>query len=424
MSEKVTHITLAVQALTAQLLGVPAYDHRQDSHRAVALAIAERDAEIAQLRSERENWRVSSICREAVAQREATESIHAELHTASRNLLASLDSEGTWSGVNIGTLRTVLAKTPAEVAKRLPWLEQQHAALVRRSIAIQEVLNRMEIVTGTPEDGVEVMATELAQLRRWKSEALEVEAQWNVQEVGRLLDMPLGVSIQPRIADGIRTLVARIIRLVKAGEAGREFVLANWPSAYHHPGVMPFFSEWQAAVNDTLNPRTGVWPESGASLDHDAEKWRAWFISEVGTDDVATILAWKAELAKLKAFYRDILCAFGDDRVVSRLGLLRTENHDLKQRELVGAVAYHELDEKYQAAKREIAKAMDTLDQYGRTHPDLPSAVAALMQHYTDAHLTLSWLETACDFSIKPKRGGLFLNCPNLVELCRAERQH
>lgn len=366
MSQHVVHITLTVQSLTAQLLGAPAYDHKQDAHRAVALALAERDGVIDQLRDTEKALRINAevqgayaraVCDEraaAIARAETAEALVVELREALRLLYDAVEydrdpREGTSPSVTpsspLGIARRALTKTPADMGKRLYQMEaklrtatdalathgyldsspelgdnlvaniaKMGAELARlRVVEIEAtrdgktIVRQQATIEGKTSEIIALRAR-VAELETWKREQLAVEASWDVQEVGRLLDIRPGINIRPRIAAGIR--------------------------------------------------------------------------------------------------------------------LLRAQNTDLENREIVGSIAYHELDEKYQAAKAAIAKAMDTLDSYGRTHPDLPSAVAALMQHYTDAHLTLSWLETACDVRIQPKRGGLFLNCPNLVELCRAERQH
>lgn len=46
-------------------------------------------------------------------------------------------------------------------------------------------------------------------LAGWKSEAMEVEAQWNCQAIGKLLDVKLGDHIRPNIEPGIRKLISQ-----------------------------------------------------------------------------------------------------------------------------------------------------------------------------------------------------------------------
>lgn len=50
-------------------------------------------------------------------------------------------------------------------------------------------------------------------LRAWKNEALAVEREWDVQEVGRLLGLSIGTSIRAGIAPGILRLQAKIAEL-------------------------------------------------------------------------------------------------------------------------------------------------------------------------------------------------------------------
>jgi hypothetical protein len=52
------------------------------------------------------------------------------------------------------------------------------------------------------------LAAENEELRRWKTEQLEVESSWNVQSVGKLINCPPGVNIRPRIEDFIRHCIA------------------------------------------------------------------------------------------------------------------------------------------------------------------------------------------------------------------------
>lgn len=54
-------------------------------------------------------------------------------------------------------------------------------------------------------------------LARWKAEALAVESEWDPQEVGKLLELPLGASIRPRIAPCIHIFKTALERIVKDG---------------------------------------------------------------------------------------------------------------------------------------------------------------------------------------------------------------
>ena len=82
-----------------------------------------------------------------------------------------------------------------------------------------------------------------------------------------------------------------------------------------------------------LYHRVTIQGDLGSSIPHPDTAWRKWFISEVGTDDVAVILDWRS---KAREHF-----------------LLTTQNGDLKNREIVAAVAYHELDEKHRALLHE-----------------------------------------------------------------------
>lgn len=57
------------------------------------------------------------------------------------------------------------------------------------------------------------LAAEVADLRRWKDEALQVELSWDVQAVGIELNMPLGANIVKGILPEIQKLKARIASL-------------------------------------------------------------------------------------------------------------------------------------------------------------------------------------------------------------------
>jgi hypothetical protein len=50
------------------------------------------------------------------------------------------------------------------------------------------------------------MDAEIAALRRWKAEQLAVEAEWNEQEVGKLLNLPLGTAVRPAIQPAIEAM--------------------------------------------------------------------------------------------------------------------------------------------------------------------------------------------------------------------------
>jgi hypothetical protein len=57
------------------------------------------------------------------------------------------------------------------------------------------------------------LATEVDELRRWKEEALLVESLWDVQAVGKELNLPLGAMIPKHILPEIKKLKARIEQL-------------------------------------------------------------------------------------------------------------------------------------------------------------------------------------------------------------------
>lgn len=53
---------------------------------------------------------------------------------------------------------------------------------------------------------------ELAELREWKRQQLEVENQWDCQKIGKMLGVPLGANIREHIAPKIANLNATIER--------------------------------------------------------------------------------------------------------------------------------------------------------------------------------------------------------------------
>lgn len=59
----------------------------------------------------------------------------------------------------------------------------------------------------------DTLTARVAELEAWKAEALAVEAQWDVQAVGRAIAAPLGANIRPRILPAIEALRARVARL-------------------------------------------------------------------------------------------------------------------------------------------------------------------------------------------------------------------
>lgn len=56
---------------------------------------------------------------------------------------------------------------------------------------------------------------QLAQLRAWKESALALEREWDAQAIGKMLGLPLGVSIRKGIHEKVPQLVADLARLRK-----------------------------------------------------------------------------------------------------------------------------------------------------------------------------------------------------------------
>ena len=61
---------------------------------------------------------------------------------------------------------------------------------------------------GVPADFARTLEREIADLARWKAEALAVEASWDCQAVGKALGLTLGSSIRPAILPAIQKMLA------------------------------------------------------------------------------------------------------------------------------------------------------------------------------------------------------------------------
>jgi len=118
------------------------------------------EADIADLHAERENWRVSSVCREL---QHSIELLRDDLITQAKEL---------------------------EEAKR----ERDCAIASEEAMAV------------TFNEG----CAKMADLERWKTEQLAVEAQWDAQKVGALLGVPLGADIRPQIEPRVQELLNEI----------------------------------------------------------------------------------------------------------------------------------------------------------------------------------------------------------------------
>ena len=53
-------------------------------------------------------------------------------------------------------------------------------------------------------------ADEIERLTAWKAEALAVEATWDIQAIGKMLNLPLGASIRAEIGPAIERLTAAL----------------------------------------------------------------------------------------------------------------------------------------------------------------------------------------------------------------------
>ena len=56
-------------------------------------------------------------------------------------------------------------------------------------------------------DSARRLERELAELREWKRQQLEVESQWDCQKVGKLLGVPIGAHVRPHIEPKIAKLI-------------------------------------------------------------------------------------------------------------------------------------------------------------------------------------------------------------------------
>lgn len=75
----------------------------------------------------------------------------------------------------------------------------------------------------------------IAELERWKREALTVFNSYDAQEIGRLLGMTLGTDVMPNIQPAIERLIARVAVLEKALEGARDAVKRNIVSVFGQP---------------------------------------------------------------------------------------------------------------------------------------------------------------------------------------------
>jgi ribosomal protein L29 len=78
---------------------------------------------------------------------------------------------------------------------------------------------------------------ELAELRRWKTEQMQVESQWNPQAVGRAMGLGMGIYIRPAILPYIENRQMDIERLkaTKAELLDALIELRNW--YYEQTGI-------------------------------------------------------------------------------------------------------------------------------------------------------------------------------------------
>lgn len=71
---------------------------------------------------------------------------------------------------------------------------------------------------GWREKDIELLKRDHGQLLRWKAEALELEKQWNPQELAKVLGIELGVSIRPQILPAVLELKSALERQKKRAE--------------------------------------------------------------------------------------------------------------------------------------------------------------------------------------------------------------
>jgi hypothetical protein len=100
-------------------------------------------------------------------------------------------------------------------------------------------------------------------LARWKEEAMQVEAQWDCQAIGKLIDVPLGHHIRPRVEPAIRELIAQRDRARLIMEV-----------------ALLRFSRWSLRQGESHKmPRTGIYPPAVQSV---MDKMRE-FLSQGGS---------------------------------------------------------------------------------------------------------------------------------------------
>lgn len=110
-----------------------------------------------------------------------------------------------------------------------------------------------------------------AALARWKEEALAVEAQWDCQAVGKLLDVTLGHHIRPHIEPGIIKLIAQRDRARLLMEVALlRFTRWSLRKGEHHP--MPRVGDYPPAVQSIMD-KMRTFLEQPASSNQAAADW-------------------------------------------------------------------------------------------------------------------------------------------------------
>lgn len=113
------------------------------------------------------------------------------------------------------------------------------------------------------------LRAEVEQLRRWKAEQLQVEADWDIQEVGKALGLVLGTRIRRAILPGIVALKKQLtlfeVRLQQAYVRNNKLIrsIGRWQAKYHTLRL----------ENNAL--RRKLYARTGAAAAPDAEALRA-----------------------------------------------------------------------------------------------------------------------------------------------------
>jgi hypothetical protein len=105
--------------------------------------------------------------------------------------------------------------------------------------------------------------SELAELKRWKSEMMEVESQWDVQAVGGAIEgLKLGEPIHPAILPYIRKLQRELTETRELHRSSCEIIEAN---ARAHHNLMRELRKQRDMLAEALRGMLDLWDKVGGT---------------------------------------------------------------------------------------------------------------------------------------------------------------